>query len=221
MQTLTRLQPYEPQTPTNTHLNESGLSAYLDEHLTEQMVFDAIVETQGNSALGSELILERLNLEFTSDRLDAVRKRIPSLLVSRMSELKQHMEAISTLELFSLMPLLHKTLKENLTALEPGESVTAYMKLMELIGKKTDANELTINVNDRRFGSMPRHLQQLFMSLEASGQIENVVEGQYRELPSNGAVTIQFIGRRTPTKQDWHDLGMYVDVALEIASRVS
>ena len=171
----------------NTQLDAS-LQAQLDLILTEQVVFDAIVQARGNSALASEQILGAANFEYSSKAIDYIRSKIPALLVPRMSELKQHMEAISTLELFEFMPLLHQSLKASLTSLEPGEAVTAYMKLMELIGKKTEANELNININDRRFNQLPRNIQQLFVKLEASGQLEEVVgptvEGEFRQLPA-------------------------------------
>ena len=102
---------------------------------TDQEAFDAVIAAQGNLRLAAE----RLGCT-TSDLISSIRGRV--------HELKEYMQVVATLELFSFMPILHKTLVENLTALEPGDAVNAYMKLMDQITKITDDKTMTLNIND-------------------------------------------------------------------------
>jgi hypothetical protein len=90
-------------------------------------------------------------------------------LKDHLPELKQRMEVVAELELFSLMPLLSKTLVENLSALEPKDAVGAYMHLMELITKNVGTTDINLNVNDTRFAQLPRNVQQALALVEATG----------------------------------------------------
>jgi hypothetical protein len=67
------------------------------------------------------------------------------------------------------MPLLSKTLVENLSALEPKDAVGAYMHLMELITKNVGTTDINLNVNDTRFAQLPRNVQQALALVEATG----------------------------------------------------
>lgn len=142
------------------------------------VAFDTLIECTGNSKLAAERIAQRLGIPLTE--VTNIRSQLPALVAGRLPELKQHMEAVATLELFSLLPILSKTLTENLTRLEPGESVSAYMKLMDLIHKKTDPNELNININDQRWKLVPREIQDIYTRLEANGQLGQIIEGESR-----------------------------------------
>src|SRR4051812_2484803 len=98
------------------------------------------------------------------------------------------MEEVDTLELFILMPQLHKTLIKKITNLENSERVTAYIKLMDTITKQKTSNELNININDQRFKQAPRELQRVYAQLEAAGKladVANVVEGEYKEVAAS------------------------------------
>lgn len=110
-----------------------------------QQVLDELIQTKGNL----RLVAERLGCT-QADIVQAIKP------VSR--ELKEYMQVVATLELFSFMPILHKTLVENLSALEPGDAVNAYMKLMDQISRITDDKTLTVNVNDAAW----RHLSTKF-----------------------------------------------------------
>lgn len=137
--------------------------------ISDEAVLRVIVEARGQHRLAQDILRSRYGVEY--DLLDLV-----DVAKDRLPELKQQMEVVATLELFSLMPQLHKTLTENLSALEPADAVNAYMKLMDLITKQTSSNEININLNDQRFKSLPRDVQQTYAALEASGQLQKVIE---------------------------------------------
>lgn len=140
------------------------------QHADEQssdVVLHAIVEARGNHKLALDTLRTQHGLDLSINDLVA-------MLHDRLPELKEQMEVVTTLELFSLMPQLHKTLTENLSNLEGGEAVRAYMDLMQLIQKATKKDELNININDMRWKLVPRDLANLYAQLEASGQLEQI-----------------------------------------------
>lgn len=96
----------------------------------------------------NEVINSRGNLKLAAERLGCDSTDVIKAIRGRVHELKEYMQVVATLELFSFMPILHKTLVENLSALEPGDAVNAYMKLMDQITRITDDKTMTINVND-------------------------------------------------------------------------
>lgn len=134
-----------------------------------EVVLSAIVEARGNPNLARDLLKRKYNYDLELPIL-------VNIVKDRLPELKAQMETVATLELFSLMPILHKTLVENLSNLEASDAVTAYMKLMDLITRQTSSNELNININDQRWRLLPRDVQQTFAALEASGQLDKVIE---------------------------------------------
>lgn len=140
-----------------------------------EIVLRVMVEARGNHRLAQDILRTKYNTSIDTPEIVA-------LIKDRLPELKAQMEVVATLELFSLMPQLHKTLVENLSNLEGGDAVNAYMKLMDLITKQTSSNELNININDQRFKQAPRDLQRVYAQLEAAGKLAEVVEGEYREV---------------------------------------
>lgn len=133
------------------------------------VVLHVLIEASGNPRLAQDILKRKHDLDLSvPDMAQLVKDRLP--------ELKASMEVVSTLELFSMMPILHKTMIENLSSLEPGEAVRAYMDLMALIGKSTQTNELTININDEIWRRTPRDLQRVYAALEASGQLSQIIE---------------------------------------------
>jgi len=109
---------------------------------TSADALDYIITAKGNLLLAAE----RLSCT-QADLVRAIRPLLP--------DLKAYMQVVATLELFSFVPILHKTLVENLSALQPGDAVAAYMKLMEQISRITDDKTMTLNVNDVAW----RHIQ--------------------------------------------------------------
>lgn len=145
--------------------------------LDPSVILSVIVEAKGNPNLARDML----------SRVHAVDVSVPEIIdvvKDRLPELKAQMEVVATLELFSLMPVLHKTLVENLTNLEPSDAVSAYMKLMDLITRQTASNEqtLNLNLNDMRWKLAPRELQQVYAQLEASGQLAQVIEHEAGEV---------------------------------------
>lgn len=143
-----------------------------DQHLRD-LVFNTLIENNGNIALAAEQICKKLELPYTL--ASSVRAAIPRMISDRLDELKKHMAAVATLELFSMLPQLNKTLVENLTRLDPSDAVNAYMKLQDLIYKTTDPHELHV---DHRWQTVPRELQDIYTQLEAEGKLDMVLAGE-------------------------------------------
>lgn len=86
------------------------------------------------------------------------------------------MELVQLLDMLSFMPQLHKTLEESLTSLTGSDAVRAYTDLQGMIQKAIRKDEMTLNINDMRWKLLPRNIAQLFAELEATGQLEQVLE---------------------------------------------
>ena len=129
--------------------------------IPEDVVFEALIESSGNTALAAERVCTKLSLPMSCTK--DIRQAIPRLIADRLPDLKRHMEAVATLELFSMLPILNKTLVENLTQLDANEAVNAYMKLMDQIGRITDDKTLTLNVNDAAYRLIATKLPQEVM----------------------------------------------------------
>jgi hypothetical protein len=138
------------------------------------VVLRAIVACGGQTKLAAER-LARDGVVGTPDK-PATASELALHLQGRLPELKEKMELVATLELFSLMPQLHKTLVESLSSLEGSDSVRAYMDLMGLIQKATSKNELTVNVHEEVWHRAPVDIKKLFAQLEAAGQLEALDE---------------------------------------------
>lgn len=136
-------------------------------------VLHAIIETGGNIRLAQERLQEQYPDQFQE------RPQLAELaqhLEGRQAELKERMELVQLLELFSLLPQLRKTLTENLSNLTGNDAVGAYMKLQDLIGRAVKKDEMTLNINDMRWKLVPRDLAQIYAELEATGQLQQVIE---------------------------------------------
>lgn len=117
-----------------------------------------VIPSDMSTRVLDELIQTKGNLRLVAERLGCTQADIVQAIKPVSRELKEYMQVVATLELFSFMPILHKTLVENLSALEPGDAVNAYMKLMDQISRITDDKTLTVNVNDAAW----RHLSTKF-----------------------------------------------------------
>jgi hypothetical protein len=139
--------------------------------LDEQQALYALAEARGNVRLAAERLGHELNTTIThGDFVRALKDSLP--------ELKQHMEVVATLELFEMMPSLHKIFVENLTALEPADAVNAYLGVMKLIGTATQADKrgplVNINMHElvwKQIGALGGHdLQEALLALEQGEQ---------------------------------------------------
>jgi hypothetical protein len=128
---------------------------------TTDTLLSAMTEAKGHPKIALARLQEQGYSINMSGLVDELKDHLP--------ELKQRMEVVAELELFSLMPLLSKTLVENLSALEPKDAVSAYMHLMELITKNVGTTDINLNVNDTRFAQLPRNVQQALALVEATG----------------------------------------------------
>lgn len=135
---------------------------------TADALLVALTEAKGNPKLALSMLQQQGVSVSMPTLVDTIKDHLP--------ELKQRMEVIAELELFSLMPLLQKTLVENLSALEPKDAVSAYMHLMELITRAVGTTDININLNDRRFAQLPRDVQQAYAAYEAAGMLDSVIE---------------------------------------------
>src|ERR1043165_2267832 len=81
------IQPSSPQ----DHIDDASL------------VIKALVESRGNSKLALDYLHHEHGLLLTNVEL-------VNIIKDHMSDLKSQMEVVATLELFSLMPQIHKTL---------------------------------------------------------------------------------------------------------------
>jgi len=127
--------------------------------LTPDALLHALTEAKGNPKIALARLQEQGVSVSMPQLVDELKDHLP--------ELKQRMEVVAALELFSLMPLLQKTLTENLSSLEPKDAVSAYMHLMELITKSVGTTDINLNVNDQRFAALPRNVQQALALVEA------------------------------------------------------
>lgn len=133
----------------------------LNTTLDASLVLEYLVEAKGNLALATERLGKAHDTVYTQGQ-------IINAIKDNLADLKSYMEVIATLELFGLMPILHKTFIENLTALEPQDAVNAYLGLMKLIGASTtpDKSLVNININELLWKHVPRDLQALLIEDE-------------------------------------------------------
>lgn len=102
--------------------------------------------------------------------------QVLNLVKDNLPQLKEQIEASTLLELYGLLPQLHKTLTENLSNLDGGEAIKAYMETMTLVQRAVKKDDINININDMRWKLVPRELASLYARLEASGQLEQVLD---------------------------------------------
>lgn len=128
----------------------------------------------GGEAL-NQVVQTRGNLALVAERMHCTQADVVEAIRPRLRELKEYMQVVATLELFSFVPILHKTLVENLTALDPGDAVNAYMKLMDQIGRITDDKTLTLNVNDAAWrhiqAQLPREVIDAYLSEQGTYEV--------------------------------------------------
>lgn len=110
-----------------------------------------------------QVIIAKGNLPLAAERLGCTQADVVKAIQPHLDDLKSYMQVVATLELFSFMPILHKTLVENLSALEPSDAVNAYLGLMKLISAKTDTKQIDVNINEFIWKQVPRELQQLML----------------------------------------------------------
>lgn len=164
------LQTYESQTSQLQLQSQQSqaMASYVPTAQDTDLIIRVLVEARANIKLALDVLKHQHGLDLQLADL------VP-ILKDHMPDLKSSMEVVATLELFNLMPQLHKTLVENLSNLEGSDAVTAYMKLMDLITKQVSSNDLNININDQRWRQVPRDLQRVYAALEASGQLDQVL----------------------------------------------
>ena len=143
--------------PTN-QTNTDDTPMYID----NEHVFNTLVENRGHMQLTCEQLSRQYNSKITNiNIIQAVKDRLP--------ELKQYMEALAALELFSLMPVMSKVLSENMSALEPSDAVNAFMGLHKLISAKVDTQKIDVNhTNELVWRQIPADLREAWLSLETS-----------------------------------------------------
>lgn len=152
MTTLTLLSP-------NAADNPDQPSVYVD----YEDVFSTLVANKGHVQLTCEQLSRRYNTQVTNTHiLEAVKDRLP--------ELKQYMEALAVLELFSLMPRMYHTIEANISSLEGAEAVEAFMDLHKLISAKVDTTKIDVNVQQQMaLKLIPRDLLEVWAQLESTG----------------------------------------------------
>lgn len=131
------------------------------------LVLSAIVASKGILRQATESLKREHGLELTSQEM-------LGHLKGRLPELKEQIELAAVLDLFGLMPQMHKTLIENLSNLSGSDAVRGYMDLMKLIASTTSKNELNVNVHEEIWHRAPRDIQRLFAELEATGQLSSL-----------------------------------------------
>lgn len=160
MTTLTLLPP-----TTNGHTGTSTVQVALD----YAHVFNTLVENRGNIRLTCELLCKDYNVPLgTITKLhviDAIKDKLP--------ELKQYMDVVATLELFSLMPHMSKALQDVLTALEPAEILDAFFNLHKLISAKIDTQKIDVtHHNEIAWKMIPAELREAWLQLETGSERE-------------------------------------------------
>jgi len=156
--------------PTNyaTNTNHATPTDVVDQGLLldYDLVFKMLVQCGGHMLLAKELVAKHYKVPTSMitdlHMVDAVKDRLP--------ELKQYMEVISVLELFSLMPVMSKTLTDTFVSqgLEPGDAINAFMSLHKLISAKVDIQKIDVNVmNEYAWKNIPMELRQLWAMSEA------------------------------------------------------
>jgi hypothetical protein len=164
-----QLASYEPlQGRVQSHQSGPASTSLSD------VVLHAIVECGGHKAR----VLDYLHRTYPdnpalsdiswTDVLAAVQQHLP--------ELKEQIEASTLLELYGLLPQLHKTLVENLSNLDGTGAIKAYMETMTLVQRAVRKDELNVNINDMRWKLVPRDLATIYAKLEASGQLDTIIE---------------------------------------------
>ena len=146
-----------PQIPTTNDYAPEPIALDYD------FVFRMLVQCEGHILLARELIAKHYGVPSSTITdlhvIEAVRDRLP--------ELKQYMEALSVLELFSLMPVMSKTLVANMTALDPPDAINAFMGLHKLISAKVDTQKIDVNImNEYAWKNIPQELRQLWLMSE-------------------------------------------------------
>lgn len=135
------------------------------------VVLHAIVECNGHKGR----TLDYLHRQDDPTLRDIEWPQVVNLIKDNLPELKEQIETSTLLELYGLLPQLHKTLVENLSSLDGGEAIKAYMETMTLVQRAVKKDELNININDMRWKLVPRELATIYARLEASGQLDEVV----------------------------------------------
>ena len=152
-----------PQTPTANGYTPEPTPEPIA--LDYDFVFRMLVQCEGHILLARELIAKHYQVPTASITnlhvIEAVRDRLP--------ELKQYMEALSVLELFSLMPVMSKTLAASMTsyAQDPADAINAFMSLHKLISAKVDTQKIDVNImNEYAWKNIPQELRQLWLISE-------------------------------------------------------
>lgn len=154
-------QGLQDNTTTSVAANSSGLPTPTE---LSDVVLQAIVANKGVRTAAAAWLKSHYDLDIAPHELvDHLNGRLP--------ELKEKMELVATLDLFSLMPQLQQALTSQIGDLDPTSASRAYMDLMKLIQQSTSKNELNINVHEEIWHRAPRDLQRLFAQLEAAGQL--------------------------------------------------
>ena len=142
-----------PTTPTDNSLQDT---MYVD----NELVFNTLVENRGHIQLTCEQLSRVYGSKISNIHIiQAVKDRLP--------ELKQYMEALAALELFSIMPVVSKIFQENLSALEPGDAVNAFMGLHKLVSAKVDTQKIDVTHRDELiWRGIPQELREAWLQLE-------------------------------------------------------
>jgi hypothetical protein len=161
-----------PSTTDGTSPTSGGLS---------DVVLHAIVECNGHKGRTLDYLHRQANEPYQRPDLAAQLANIEwpqvvNLIKDNLPQLKEQIEASTLLELYGLLPQLHKTLTENLSNLDGGEAIKAYMETMTLVQRAVKKDDINININDMRWKLIPRELATIYAKLEASGQLEQVLE---------------------------------------------
>lgn len=138
---------------------------------TSDVILQAIVECSGHKGR----TLDKLQREHP-ELGELTWQDVQAVAQNNLPQLKEHIETGTILELYALLPQLNKTLVENLTNLEGYDAVKAYTEVMGMLQRATRKDEMTLNINDMRWKLLPRRLANLYAQLEASGQLEEVIE---------------------------------------------
>lgn len=130
-------------------------------YVDDNLIFQTLVECSGST----NLVLEKFKYHYQNpitkvDLLRAVKDRLP--------ELKEYMEAIAALELFSLMPTATKVLQENMNNVEAADAINMFMGLHKLISLKVDTTKVDVTQrHELAWGMIPPDLRQLWTQIEA------------------------------------------------------
>jgi hypothetical protein len=140
----------------NGHANSVDTSVCVD----DRHVFNTLVANNGHMKLTCEQLTREYGQPITPVHIiEAVK--------DRLDDLKAYMETLSVLELFSLMPVLSKTLEANMASLEPSDAVNAFMGLHKLIESKVGITKIDVTQrNEVIWRNVPDELKALWLEQE-------------------------------------------------------